>query len=306
MTVDVGVTLARIATGARRGDPRAGSNGPAPPRAAAGLRSAAARRSAAAAPSAPPPPPAAPRPRPSARPAATLAPPPPARRVAPLLARRPARRRGARRRPRPDRGHRPRGPRHEAGRHGRRRGAQRGVSVRGRGRSRSCTPRARTGPAPAARCRTGPYVPPPGRPLSRMRATIGEHMHRSLQTAATCTTWIEVDMSRIELSRKEVGLTALPLISRCVIHALVEFPLVNAWLEEGLQTVHVQVNLGTAVDLGDDDLIRPGRARRAGPQRRRHRPPHPRPRPRRRRPPAHARRRRGGMFMIMNPARPAR
>ena len=103
----------------------------------------------------------------------------------------------------------------------------------------------------------GPYVPPEGRPLSRMRATIGEHMHRSLQTAATCTTWIEVDMSRIELSRKELGLTALPLISRCVIHALVEFPLVNAWLEDGTHTVHEQVNLGIAVDLGDDGLIVP-------------------------------------------------
>ena len=103
----------------------------------------------------------------------------------------------------------------------------------------------------------GPYVAPPGRPLTRMRATIGEHMHRSLQTAATCTTWIEVDMSRIELSRKAVGLTALPLISRCVIHALVEFPLVNAWLEDDLHTVHEQVNLGIAVDLGDDGLIVP-------------------------------------------------
>ena len=103
----------------------------------------------------------------------------------------------------------------------------------------------------------GPYVAPPGRPLSRMRATIGEHMHRSLQTAATCTTWIEVDMSRIELSRKEIGLTALPLISRCVIHALVDFPLVNAWLEDGLHTVHEQVNLGIAVDLGDEGLIVP-------------------------------------------------
>ena len=103
----------------------------------------------------------------------------------------------------------------------------------------------------------GPYVAPPGRPLSRMRSMIGEHMHRSLQTAATCTTWIEVDMSRIELSRKELGLTALPLISRCVIHALVDFPLVNAWLEDGLHTVHEQVNLGIAVDLGDDGLIVP-------------------------------------------------
>jgi 2-oxoglutarate dehydrogenase E2 component (dihydrolipoamide succinyltransferase) len=103
----------------------------------------------------------------------------------------------------------------------------------------------------------GPYVPPPARPLSRMRATIGEHMHRSLQTAATCTTWIEVDMSRIEIVRKELGMTALPLISRCVIHALVDFPLVNAWLEDDQHTVHEQVNLGIAVDLGDDGLIVP-------------------------------------------------
>ena len=90
-----------------------------------------------------------------------------------------------------------------------------------------------------------------------MRATIGEHMHRSLQTAATCTTWIEVDMSRIELARKQLGITALPLISRCVIDALVEFPLVNAWLEDDLHIVHEQVNLGIAVDLGDDGLIVP-------------------------------------------------
>ena len=103
----------------------------------------------------------------------------------------------------------------------------------------------------------GPYVAPEGRPLSRMRAMIGEHMHRSLQTAATCTTWIEVDMSRIEIARKHLGITALPLISRCVIGALVEFPHVNAWLENDLHVVHEQVNLGIAVDLGDDGLIVP-------------------------------------------------
>jgi 2-oxoglutarate dehydrogenase E2 component (dihydrolipoamide succinyltransferase) len=103
----------------------------------------------------------------------------------------------------------------------------------------------------------GPYVPPEGRPLSRMRSLIGEHMHRSLQTAATCTTWIEVDMSRIEIVRKQLSITALPLISRCVIHALVEFPHLNAWLEGDVHTIHEQVNLGIAVDLGDDGLIVP-------------------------------------------------
>jgi 2-oxoglutarate dehydrogenase E2 component (dihydrolipoamide succinyltransferase) len=60
----------------------------------------------------------------------------------------------------------------------------------------------------------GPYTPPEGRPLSRMRQAIGVHMKQSQMTAATCTTWIEVDVSRIELARKKLAITALPLIAR--------------------------------------------------------------------------------------------
>jgi len=104
---------------------------------------------------------------------------------------------------------------------------------------------------------SGPYAPPEGRPLSRMRQSIGEHMKRSLETAATCTTWIEVDVSRVELARRQLGITALPLIARCTIGALVEYPLLNAWLEGETHTVHEQVNLGIAVSLGEDGLIVP-------------------------------------------------
>lgn len=103
----------------------------------------------------------------------------------------------------------------------------------------------------------GPYTPPEGRPLSRMRQTIGQHMKRSQETAATCTTWIEVDVSRVELARRELGITALPLIARCAIGALIEFPLLNAWLEGDVHTIHEQVNLGIAVSLGEDGLIVP-------------------------------------------------
>ena len=103
----------------------------------------------------------------------------------------------------------------------------------------------------------GPYTPPEGRPLSRMRQAIGVHMKRSQDTAATCTTWIEVDVSRIEIARKKLAITALPLIARCTIGALVEFPLLNAWLEDDVHTVHEQVNLGIAVALGEDGLIVP-------------------------------------------------
>ncbi len=104
---------------------------------------------------------------------------------------------------------------------------------------------------------SGPYTPPEGRPLSRMRQAIGVHMKQSQMTAATCTTWIEVDVSRIELARKKLAITALPLIARCTIGALVEFPLLNAWLEDDVHTVHEQVNLGIAVALGEDGLIVP-------------------------------------------------
>ncbi|MDQ3768091.1 MAG: 2-oxo acid dehydrogenase subunit E2 [Actinomycetota bacterium] len=93
--------------------------------------------------------------------------------------------------------------------------------------------------------------------LSRMRRTIGEHMKRSLETAATCTTWIEVDMSRVERERAELGLTALPLVARATVDALREHPQLNAWLEGERHTVHDEVHLGIAVSLGDDGLIVP-------------------------------------------------
>ncbi len=93
--------------------------------------------------------------------------------------------------------------------------------------------------------------------LSRMRRQIGEHMKRSLQTAAHCTTWIEADMSRIELARARLGFTALPFVARATIAALREHPALNATLEDERYTRHERINLGIAVSLGDDGLIVP-------------------------------------------------
>jgi pyruvate/2-oxoglutarate dehydrogenase complex dihydrolipoamide acyltransferase (E2) component len=111
-------------------------------------------------------------------------------------------------------------------------------------------------PAPAADA-AGAYVPPAPEPLSRMRRSIGEHMKRSLDTAATCTTWIEVDMSRVERERAGAGLTALAYVARATIDGLREFPALNAWLDGDQSTVHEDVNLGIAVSLGEDGLIVP-------------------------------------------------
>jgi pyruvate/2-oxoglutarate dehydrogenase complex dihydrolipoamide acyltransferase (E2) component len=107
-----------------------------------------------------------------------------------------------------------------------------------------------------------PYRPEPapatdaGR-LPRIRRQIGEHMKRSLEEAAHCTTWIEVDMSRIEAARAALRLTALPLVARATIAALREHPALNAWLEGERYTRHHSIDLGIAVSLGDDGLIVP-------------------------------------------------
>ncbi|MGH2866133.1 MAG: dihydrolipoamide acetyltransferase family protein [Solirubrobacteraceae bacterium] len=93
--------------------------------------------------------------------------------------------------------------------------------------------------------------------LSRMRRQIGVHMKRSLDTAATCTTWIEVDMSRVEAERARLRVTALAFVARAVVVALREYPALNAWLEGDRYTRVDEVNLGIAVSLGEDGLIVP-------------------------------------------------
>ena len=119
------------------------------------------------------------------------------------------------------------------------------------------TPKAAPASAAAPPAPAGPYQPPAAAPLSRMRQLVGEHMKRSLDTAATCTTWIEVDMSRLERARRQAGLTALPFVARATIDALREYPVLNAWLQGDQHTVHDDVNLGIAVSLGEDGLIVP-------------------------------------------------
>jgi pyruvate/2-oxoglutarate dehydrogenase complex dihydrolipoamide acyltransferase (E2) component len=113
-------------------------------------------------------------------------------------------------------------------------------------------------PIPAQTPSPTPAAPAAGSAtLSRMRRQIGEHMKRSLETAATCTTWIEVDMNRVEAARAVFKLTALPYVARATIAALREYPALNATLEGDRYMVHDAVNLGIAVSLGDDGLIVP-------------------------------------------------
>ena len=109
-----------------------------------------------------------------------------------------------------------------------------------------------------------PYRPDPPTPpavsgegLSRMRRQIGEHMKRSLDTAATCTTWAEADMSRVEAARARLRVTALAFVARATIDALRAHPALNAQLDGDAYTRVADVNLGIAVSLDEDGLIVP-------------------------------------------------
>jgi 2-oxoglutarate dehydrogenase E2 component (dihydrolipoamide succinyltransferase) len=96
-----------------------------------------------------------------------------------------------------------------------------------------------------------------GAELSRMRRQIGAHMKRSLETAATCTTWIEVDMTAVQAARARLRVTALSFVARACIDALREYPALNATLEGETYRRPAEVNLGIAVSLGEDGLIVP-------------------------------------------------
>jgi pyruvate/2-oxoglutarate dehydrogenase complex dihydrolipoamide acyltransferase (E2) component len=94
-------------------------------------------------------------------------------------------------------------------------------------------------------------------PLSRMRQSIAAAMKRSQDTAATAHTVVECDMSHVERRRRELGVTALPLVARATIDVLREFPDLNATIADNTLTRYDRVHLGVAVSLGEDGLIVP-------------------------------------------------
>ena len=104
-------------------------------------------------------------------------------------------------------------------------------------------------------------------PLDRLRLRIAENMVRSKHSAAHVWTSIEVDFENVEQvrarhkeafrEREGFSLTYMPFISRAVIDALGEFPVVNSSfdLEGKTRTFHGQVHLGVSVDLDQGGLV---------------------------------------------------
>ena len=125
-----------------------------------------------------------------------------------------------------------------------------------------------------------PYVPDPPasslsngnetgaghrQPMSPMRKAISEHMVSSIQTAAHCTTIVEVDFSAVvarraklkeSYTKRGVPLTYLAFVARAVVESLEEYPALNASVEGSDIVHHPDVNLGIAVSL-DGGLIVP-------------------------------------------------
>src|SRR3954453_16779484 len=112
-----------------------------------------------------------------------------------------------------------------------------------------------TAAGPPAAAPEPPARPDSGDGISLMRRKIGEHMRKSLDTAAHCTTIVEADMSAIEAARGR--LSYLPFLARAVIAALREYPSLNSTWQGDSLVQHEAVNLGIAVSLGEDGLIVP-------------------------------------------------
>jgi len=122
------------------------------------------------------------------------------------------------------------------------------------------TPPPIAAPAPAPQ----PVAPREGEeiiPLVGMRKVIAEHLTKSYQTAVHVTTVIPVDVSKLVEFRERnkesfqqqygVRLTYTPFFVKACTDALLEFPMMNATLQDDQILVRHYVHLGVAVALGE-------------------------------------------------------
>ena len=131
---------------------------------------------------------------------------------------------------------------------------------------RKATPAPKPAPAPqpVAAPAPPPVAPREGEeviPLVGMRKVIAEHLTKSYQTAVHVTTVIQVDVSKLVEFRERnkesfqqqygVRLTYTPFFVKACTDALLEFPMMNATLQDDQILVRHYVHLGVAVALGE-------------------------------------------------------
>ncbi|MCX7925334.1 MAG: 2-oxo acid dehydrogenase subunit E2 [Fimbriimonadales bacterium] len=128
-------------------------------------------------------------------------------------------------------------------------------------------------PQPVAAPAPQPVQPREGEeiiPLVGMRKVIAEHLAKSYQTAVHVTTVIQVDVSKLVEFRERnkdsfqqqygVRLTYTPFFVKACTDALLEFPMMNATLQDDQIIVRHYVHMGVAVALGakgEEGLIVP-------------------------------------------------
>ncbi|MDW8106270.1 MAG: dihydrolipoamide acetyltransferase family protein [Armatimonadota bacterium] len=131
-------------------------------------------------------------------------------------------------------------------------------------------------PQPVPAVAPAPPTPAPPRegeeiiPLVGMRKAIAEHLTKSYQTAVHVTTVIQVDVSKLVEFRERnkesfqqqygVRLTYTPFFVKACTDALLEFPMLNATLQDDQIIVRHYVHMGVAVALGakgEEGLIVP-------------------------------------------------
>jgi 2-oxoglutarate dehydrogenase E2 component (dihydrolipoamide succinyltransferase) len=122
-------------------------------------------------------------------------------------------------------------------------------------------------PAPVARPAAPAPAPKGAQPLTSLRKRVAENMAKSWATSPHVLQVVEVDFSRVEQARREMGaawkqregysLTYLPFIARAVSIALGKYPRLNSSFHGDSMTVHQRINLGIAVDLNFEGLMVP-------------------------------------------------
>ena len=104
-------------------------------------------------------------------------------------------------------------------------------------------------------------------PLRGIRRAVARNMRKSKDTAAHFTVHDEVDMSSLDrlkdaaesmATAEDVKITYLPIIIKCLIPALKEFPILNSSLDDDSEEIVTKhyYNIGIAVDT-EDGLIVP-------------------------------------------------
>jgi 2-oxoisovalerate dehydrogenase E2 component (dihydrolipoyl transacylase) len=128
-------------------------------------------------------------------------------------------------------------------------------------------------PSPPVTKAPPPAAPPPGlaagdveMPLSKIRQAIVRHMRQAKDTAAHVTTFFEADLGRVvafrnahkgEFAAEGIKLTYTPFFVEAAVAGLKAYPRLNAVLAGDKMIYKRAINIGLAVDLGEEGLIVP-------------------------------------------------